>query len=54
MTKEDKEIIKKFCRYIAKNWINREYDRSVLNIKINKNGILEFFRVDKDCTDWDK
>lgn len=54
MADQDKEKIENFCKYVANNWINGEYNKSYLNIKIDKNGEMVFFTVQKDCTNWDK
>lgn len=47
MTEQDKKNIKKFCQYLAENWINGKYNQSYVTIGIDKDGILKSIETKK-------
>lgn len=47
MTEQDKENIRNYCRNLADNWINGEYNQSYVTIGIDRNGDLKSIETKK-------
>ena len=51
MTEQDKENIRNYCRNLADNWINGEYNQSYVTIGIDKNGFLKSIETKTNITE---
>lgn len=51
MTEQDKENIRNYCRNLADNWINGEYNQSYVTIGIDENGFLKSIETKTNITE---
>ncbi len=51
MTEQDKGNIRNYCRNLADNWINGEYNQSYVTIGIDKNGFLKSIETKTNITE---